>query len=144
LIQKNSKPAWTSLNVKGVKDMDSKKRMMILSGLVSLFLVLGFFAQVYAAGTVTVKGEVIDTYCYSLMGAKGESHRQCAIDCFKAGIPAGLLENGTNKVYVLLPNKDKTSLPQRAILEKMGRQATITGKIYATGGSQFLTVESIK
>jgi hypothetical protein len=125
--------------------MNAKKRVMILSGLVSLFLVLGFFAQVYAAEkTVTVKGEIIDTYCYSTMGAKGESHRQCAIDCFKAGIPAGLLENGTNKVYVLLPNKDKTSLPQSAILEKMGRQASITGKIYVSGGSQFLTVESIK
>jgi hypothetical protein len=55
-----------------------------------------------------------------------------------------LLENGTNKVFVLLPNKDKTSLPQSAILEKMGRQAIITGKIYTSGGSNFLTVESIK
>jgi hypothetical protein len=125
--------------------MNPNKKIMFLSGLVSLFLVLGFFAQVYAVEkTVTVKGEVIDTYCYSTMGAKGESHRQCAIDCFKAGIPAGLLENSTNKVYVLLPNKDKTSLPQSAILEKMGRQAIITGKVYVSGGSQFLTVESIK
>jgi type 1 fimbria pilin len=125
--------------------MNANKKIMFLSGLVSLFLVLVFFAQVYAAQkTVTVKGEVIDTYCYSTMGAKGESHRQCAIDCFKAGIPAGLLENGTNKVYVLLPDKDKTSLPQGAILDKMGRQASITGKIYVSGGSQFLTVESIK
>lgn len=124
--------------------MNRTKKMVLFAGLVSLFLVLGSLAQVYAAETVTVKGEVIDTYCYALMGAKGESHRQCAIDCFKAGIPAGLLENGTNKVFVLLPNKDKTSLPQSAILEKMGRQATITGKVYTSGGSNFLTVESIK
>ena len=117
---------------------------MIFSVLVSFLIFLNIVLPVYAAETVAVKGEVIDTYCYALMGAKGESHRQCAIDCFKAGIPAGLLENGTNKVFVLLPNKDKTSLPQSAILEKMGRQATITGKIYTSGGSSFLTVESIK
>ncbi len=117
--------------------------MIVLSGLVSLFLVLGFFAQVYAAETMTVKGEVIDTYCYALMGAKGEGHRQCAIDCVKAGIPAGLLEEGTGKVYVLLPNKDKTGLP-KGVMDKMGRMATITGKVYTSGGSQFLTVESIK
>jgi hypothetical protein len=122
----------------------NKKKMMILSGLASLLLVLGFVAPVYAAEAVTVKGEVIDTYCYALMGAKGEGHRQCAIDCFKAGIPAGLLENGTNKVYVLLPNKDKGSLPQSAIIEKMGRQASITGKVYTSGGSNFLTVDSVK
>jgi len=120
------------------------RKIMILGVLASLFMAMSVVLPVYAAETVTVKGEVIDTYCYALMGAKGESHRQCAIDCFKAGIPAGLLENATNKVFVLLPNKDKTSLPRKAILEKMGRQAAITGKIYTTGGSNFLTVESIK
>ena len=125
--------------------MNRTRNIALFAGFVILLLVLGGLSQVYAqAKTVTVKGEVIDTYCYALMGAKGESHRQCAIDCFKAGIPAGLLENGTNKVFVLLPNKDKTSLPQSAILEKMGRQATITGKVYTSGGSNFLTIESIK
>ena len=123
--------------------MNRTRKMVLFAGLVTLLLVLGSLSQVYAQ-TVAVKGEVVDTYCYALMGAKGESHRQCAIDCFKAGIPAGLLENGTNKVFVLLPNKDKTSLPQKAILETMGRQATITGKVYTSGGSNFLTVESIK
>lgn len=120
------------------------RKTLILGVLAGFFMVLSATLPVYAAESVTVKGEVIDTYCYALMGAKGESHRQCAIDCFKAGIPAGLLENGTNKVFVLLPNKDKTSLPQKDILEKMGRQATITGKVYTSGGSNFLTVESIK
>ena len=125
--------------------MNRTRNIALFAGFVILLLVLGGLSQVYAqAKTVTVKGEVIDTYCYALMGAKGESHRQCAIDCFKAGIPAGLLENGTNKVFVLLPNKDKTSLPQNDILEKMGRQATITGKVYTSGGSNFLTIESIK
>jgi hypothetical protein len=123
--------------------MNRTKKMVLFGGLVSLILVLGSLAQVYAAEIVTVKGEVIDTYCYALMGAKGESHRQCAIDCVKAGIPAGFLEEGTGKVYVLLPNKDKTGLP-KGVIDKMGRTATITGKAYTSGGSNFLTVESIK
>ena len=115
---------------------------MIFGVLVSFLMVLNIAVPLYAAETVTVKGEVIDTYCYALMGAKGESHRQCAIDCVKAGIPAGLLEEGTGKVFVLLPNKDKTGLP-KGVMDKMGRMATITGKVYSSGGSQFLTVESI-
>src|SRR5512143_2640923 len=123
--------------------MNPNKTIMFMSGLLSLFLVLGFVAQVYAAEAVTVKGEVIDTYCYALMGAKGESHRQCAIDCIKAGIPAGLLEEGTGKVYVLLPNKDKTGLP-KGVIDKLGRTASITGKAYTSGGSNFLIVESVK
>ena len=116
---------------------------MILSVLVGLLVVLAVGPPVYAAENVTLKGEVIDTYCYALMGAKGESHRQCTIDCVKAGIPAGLLEEGTGKVYVLLPNKDKTGLP-KGVIDKLGRMATITGKVYTSGGSNFLTVESIK
>ena len=120
------------------------KKITFLSELVGFLMILSVLVPVvYAAETVTVKGEVIDTYCYALMGAKGESHRQCAIDCVKAGIPAGLLEEGTGKVYVLLPSKDKTGLP-KGVMDKMGRVASITGKVYASGGSQFLTVESIK
>jgi len=123
--------------------MNRTRKIAFLSGLVTLLMVLSILTPLYAAETVTVKGEVIDTYCYALMGAKGESHRQCAIDCVKAGIPAGLLEEGTGKVYVLLPNKDKTGLP-KGVIDKMGRMASITGKVYASGGSNFLTVESIK
>jgi len=119
------------------------RKAVYVSVLVGFWLVLGCLVSAHAAETVTVTGEVIDTYCYALMGVKGESHRQCAIDCIKAGIPAGLLEDGTNKVYVLLPNKDKTGLP-KGVIDKAGRKATITGKVYASGGSQFLTVESVK
>lgn len=100
-------------------------------------------AQAYAADSVTVKGEVIDTYCYSLNGAKGEGHRKCGLECVEKGIAVGLLEDGTNKVYVLLPNKDRSPVP-KAVIDKMGRQATITGKTVTVGGSQFLTVESVK
>jgi len=123
--------------------MNINRKALGLSLLAVALMVSVGLTNVYAAETVTVKGEIIDTYCYALMGAKGEGHRQCAIDCIKAGIPVGILEDGTNKVYVLLPNKDKSGLP-KGVLDKIGRSATITGKVYASGGSQFLTVESIK
>ncbi len=119
------------------------KKISMLSVVVGLFLVVMAGIQVYAAETVTVKGEFIDTYCYALMGAKGPSHRNCAIECIKKGIPAGLLEDGTNKIYVLLPDKDKSPLPA-AVTEKMAEKVTVTGKVYAQGGSQFLVIESIK
>ncbi|MFB3887032.1 MAG: hypothetical protein ACE144_17540 [Thermodesulfobacteriota bacterium] len=117
------------------------RKMMSLGILV--VTMMSFSALVFGADAVSVKGEIIDTYCYGLMGAKGESHRQCAIDCVKAGIPAGLLEDGTNKVYVLLPNKDKAGLPKE-VIDKMAQKVTITGKVYTKGGSQFLTIESVK
>ncbi len=120
------------------------KKITFLSGLVGFLMIFSvLIPAVYAAEPVKVTGEIIDTYCFVIMGAKGESHRQCAIDCVKAGIPAGLLEEGTGKVYVLLPNKDKSPLPT-AVIDKMAKKVTITGKVYTSGGSQFLTIESIK
>ncbi len=92
---------------------------------------------------VSVTGEVVDTFCYSAMGARGASHRQCGIDCAKKGIPVGLVEKGTDKLYVLLPNKDKQPVPEAAV-DKMGDTVTVTGHAYTKGGSNFLTVESVK
>jgi hypothetical protein len=118
------------------------RKIKVLGVMVGL-LGFGGAVQSYGADSVSVTGEVVDTYCYAIMGAKGESHRSCAITCIEKGIPAGLLEKGTDKLYVLLPNKDKAPLPKE-VIDKVGRQATITGKVYAAGGSQFLTVESVK
>ncbi len=119
------------------------RKVVIFGAFVGCWLILSGLTPLRAAETATVTGEIIDTYCFALMGAKGESHRQCAIECVQKGIPAGLLEDGTNKVYVLLPNKDKAPLP-KAVIDKMAKKVTITGKTYASGGSQFLTIESIK
>ena len=100
-------------------------------------------ASATVASAETVTGEVVDAFCFSAMGAKGASHKQCGIDCAKKGIPVGLVENGTNKMYVLLPAKDKSPLPEE-VINKMGSEATITGTVHSTGGSNFLTVESVK
>ncbi len=111
--------------------------------LFSLFLLLAAWPVPLRGESATVTGEVIDTFCFASMGAKGESHRPCGIECAKKGIPVGLLEEKTNQVYILLPAKDKGTLPPE-LIDKMGRKATVTGKIYKNGGSQFLTVESVQ
>jgi hypothetical protein len=74
--------------------MNQNKKIMVLSGLVSLFLVLGFFAQVYAAETVTVR-EKLATLIIRLDGIKGEpSAVRLTAQSWHS---AELLDNGTNK-----------------------------------------------
>jgi hypothetical protein len=113
----------------------------------ALVLVCGFAsvagAQKAPSENITVTGEVIDTYCYSTEGAKGMGHKACAIACAKKGIPVGLLEKGTDKVYVLLPNKNDTPIPA-GVIDKCGEEITVTGQKYLTGGNTFLTIESFK
>ena len=74
---------------------------------------------------------------------QGASHKQCGIDCAKKGIPVGLLEKGSDKIHILLPNKDKTALPDD-VVNKMGETVTVTGHALTKGGVAFLTVESVK
>ncbi len=70
-------------------------------------------------------------------------HRACALDCAKHGIPVGLLEKGTDKVYILLPDKKATPIPA-GVINKCGEDITVTGQKYLTGGDTFLTIESFK
>lgn len=72
------------------------QRFVLASFLVFL-TIASVSAAAYAAESVTVKGEVIDTYCYSMAGAKGEGHRQCALEREEGhpgGAPRGRHEQG--------------------------------------------------
>lgn len=119
-----------------------KKLALAASGLI---LSLGFAAILPATETPeqTVTGNLIDGFCYTTMDAHGASHRKCAIACAKKGIPVGLEEKGTGKIYVLLPKKDEQPLP-KDVIDKMETEVTVSGHQYEKGGVNFMTVDSVK
>lgn len=120
---------------------ETVRRALFLVCLVALVAVPLLLA---AEKTTTVKGEVVDTMCYASMGAKGESHAKCGIACAKKGIPVGLVEEGkAGKMYILLPKKDASGLPD-AVVDHMGKMVTVTGHAYESGGNSFLTVDEVK
>ncbi|MDP3722167.1 MAG: hypothetical protein Q8R91_01550 [Candidatus Omnitrophota bacterium] len=92
---------------------------------------------------VTIKGELVDSLCYVAMNAKGAGHKQCAMDCAKAGIPISMLEDGTGKLYTVLPKEDKTGYPA-SVITRMGETVTLTGDLYEQGGVRYVTVESVE
>src|SRR5208282_943558 len=94
-------------------------------------------------GEKLVTGNIEDSYCYGTMGAKGAGHKACAIKCVSKGIPATLIESGTEKAYILLPNKDASPLPD-SVIQRMEDQVTVTGKEYSKNGVDYLVVESVK
>jgi hypothetical protein len=118
-------------------------RKTTIAGL-SLVLMLGFASFAMAAGSETsVTGYLRDTFCYTILGAHGPSHRQCALKCAKAGIPVGLVKKGTDTMYILLPPKNEEGLPAD-VINNMEKEVTVTGKKYSKDGVRFLTVESVK
>ena len=92
---------------------------------------------------VTIKGELVDSLCYVTMAAKGSGHKPCAVDCAKAGIPISIVEDGTGKLYTVLPGEDKTGYPQ-SVISKMGDKVTLKGDLYENGGNKYVTVESVE
>jgi hypothetical protein len=133
------------------------KKVLLLSAILSLPLVLGLSGRALAeeghehthdhahaeGGQVTIKGELVDSLCYVAMGATGAGHKQCAIDCAKAGIPVSILEDGTGKLYTVLPKEDKTGLPD-SVISKMGDKVTLKGDLYEKGGNRYVTAESVE
>jgi hypothetical protein len=63
--------------------------------------------------------------------------------CAKKGIPVALVEKGTDKMYVLLPPKNASSLSDD-VINKMESEVTVTGDEYDKGGLSYLTVKSVK
>ena len=112
-------------------------------GSLSLIAVLAAFLPLLAADTVSVTGEIVDSACYIKMGAKGESHRDCAQKCAQAGIPLALVEDGTGKVIWLASQNDMET-PNPKLVEFAARKVTITGTYAERGGAKILVVASVK
>jgi hypothetical protein len=109
---------------------------------------LGLMLSAGVVGTAlaaekAVTGTLEDSFCFVTTGAHGPDHKKCAMGCAKKGIPVALVETGTDKMYVLLPVKNDTSLPGD-VIDKMESEVTVTGDAYDKGGVSYLTVKSVK
>ncbi|HJY88228.1 MAG TPA: hypothetical protein VKE24_15450 [Candidatus Acidoferrales bacterium] len=122
--------------------MKTVTRICVLGGLAVLTLA-GIFAFGQPKGPkVTVKGEVVDLWCYLEGGDHGEKHRECATNCAKAGNPLGIVDAKGN-VYVAMGLQDHQ--PGRdVLLDKVAQTVTVTGTLVKKGGTQLLYITSIK
>jgi hypothetical protein len=109
----------------------------------SLFLVM-LLLHGYAYGAPPqqpITGEIVETFCWATIQVGGSPHAACGIECVKRGIPMAIVDARTRKAYVLLPGRDKASLPA-GLVQAMGQRVTIRGEIHVKGGAQFMTVQS--
>jgi len=102
------------------------KRILATTAVLALFA-LPLAAQGHAAtagNEMTITGEVVDLNCNTTNGASGPSHKACAQACAKAGVPLGILSEGT----IYLPVSSKPGDPQNSKLEQYAE-----GKVKVTG-----------
>jgi len=95
----------------------------------------------FAGTPATVTGEVVETYCWAVHQVGGLGHAQCGIECAKRGLPVALYDQKSLKAFILLPARDKTSLPPE-LIAAMGQRVTVRGEVLVRGGNQFLIIQS--
>ena len=70
--------------------MKREFKLVIVMATVLLTVVVGLAQP--KGPTVTVKGEVVDLWCYVEGGDRAASHKECSTTCAKAGNPIGILD----------------------------------------------------
>ncbi len=117
-----------------------RRTVLIVAIVVGIASSLFVLRRVMATGTA-VSGEVVETYCWSALRAGGVSHAKCGIECARRGIPVAIYDDASRQAFILLPGRDKTSLPPE-LVAAMGRKVTVRGDVIRRGGASFVTVQS--
>lgn len=98
---------------------------------------------------VSLKGELIDTWCYfsGVMGAPdsviGSAHHTCAIWCAAGGIPVGMLgEDGEVYMILKLPGDD-ASAGGDTFVELTNDTIEADGMVYERDGLKYLVVSEV-
>lgn len=83
-------------------------------------------------GAVMLAGEIVDTKCYLgvMNPGAGKLHKDCARNCLRGGIPAGLVSGG--KLYFLEGGN---------FADRAGLRVTLRGRAVQRGGRLILRVE---
>ena len=108
-----------------------------------LFLFLISATVAADAPKLTVRGEIVDSYCYTVPSIRGAAHRACAIKCMKNGVPPVFVDSTTRRIYVLQASSDAAALPP-ALIDMAGKEIVIEGDVIAKGGVTFLTVRAFR
>jgi len=90
----------------------------------------------------TLKGEVVDTGCYTAHGASGEKHKECGAKCVANGMPMGLLTKD-GKVYLLTPDHDSADAYNK-LKDLIDAQVEVTGIVSERGGIKAIDVTDVK
>src|SRR5262245_8258018 len=90
----------------------------------------------------TVKGEVVDMWCYLEGGDRGPAKRECATACAKAGNPIGIVDTKRN---LFLAGGLKDHQPAQALLiGKMNSDVTVTGTLVKKNGVQMIYIDAVQ
>ena len=100
-------------------------------------------AEPVKVGARSIVGEVVDPACWIVNGAKGPSHKECAIACAKAGQVLGIVETRSQKLYMVATDKPGED-PNKGLIDYVGQLVLVKGRVYTRGGATGIKVTSVE
>jgi len=91
---------------------------------------------------VTVKGEVVDLWCYMDHKGHGQKHKSCAVTCAEAGNPIGIAES-SGHLYIAMGGK-KHQPGREVLIDHMAETVTVKGKLVKDGGLEAIYITSVE
>lgn len=119
--------------------------MLVAATLATAPLSAAFAAAPDAGKTITVAGEVIDSWCYltEIMYPLGTAHHQCAVWCAAGGIPVGILSDDGTPYILLSFGGDGQSVADPAVMDLQTHHVVVEGRAFARDGMHYLVAERI-
>jgi hypothetical protein len=95
-----------------------------------------------AEGDVTLKGEVLDLYCYMKHpdSGQGAEHAKCAKSCIRKGLPIGFLADG--EVYLIIGKEHESA--KDMVVDFAGSQSVLKGTLVTHHGVKAIEIASIE
>ena len=86
-------------------------------------------------------GEIVDITCHLRHDSRGGQHSKCATYCANLGMPLGFVEDGTERIYLIIPSGHGD--PKEAVLTHMAKHVKVQGLTYTAGGLRTLEVTEV-
>ena len=118
----------------------------MLKSLLGAALLAAVASTAHAAGPrVSVKGEVVDTFCAvtGIMFAYGTAHHQCATWCAAGGIPVSIKTADGQFYMVLKVEEDDTSVVNPRLMNIQTHEVTVDGELIERDGTKYLFVTKV-
>ena len=118
-------------------------RRLMASG--AFVLALLPWAASAAGQRVTVKGELVDTFCSvtGIMFAAGTAHHQCAVWCAVGGIPVSIKDAEGNYYMVLKIEDDEANVTNPKLVTIMSHEVMVDGEMVERDGTKYLFVSKV-
>ena len=100
----------------------------------------------WAAGQrVSVKGELVDTFCSvtGIMFAAGTAHHQCAVWCAVGGVPVSIKDASGNYYMVLRIEDDDSNVAAAGLVTIMTHEVSVDGELVERDGTKYLFVSKV-